>query len=58
MSINAPKSFMCPMMQTRQNHPIKVKPQREIAMGFTIPTIAIGAVLYIALHFLLGGVFS
>ena len=46
------------MMQTRQNHPIKVKPQREIAMGFTIPTIAIGAVLYIALHFLLGGVFS
>lgn len=46
------------MMQTKQNHPINIKSPWEIAMGFTIPTISIGAILYIALHFLLGGIFN
>ena len=58
MGINTPKSFMCQMMQTKQNHPINIKSPWEIAMGFTIPTISIGAILYIALHFLLGGIFN
>jgi len=29
-----------------------------MSLGFTIPTISIGATLYITLHFLLGGMFS
>ena len=58
MGINTPKSFMCLMMQTQKNNPIKAKSPKEIEMGFTIPTISIGAILYIALHFLLGGIFN
>ena len=46
------------MMQNHRNQPIKVQLASEMAMGFTIPTLSIGVVLYIFFHFLLGGVFS
>ena len=57
LSINTPKSFMWSMMQSLRNQPIKILSIQEMTMGFTIPALSIGVVMYLFFHFLLRGVF-